>query len=119
MKYFNCLFLLFVVFYSNAQQLFNKPIVGGVTENSAKIFIRTTASANVILKYSTDSLFSNAMEKQFSTTTESYNFQMAELYNLTALTRYYYKVIINNIDNNEIYRFRTFPKMEKLGITKS
>lgn len=115
MKYFNCLFLLFVVFYSNAQQLFNKPIVGGVTENSAKIFIRTTASANVILKYSTDSLFSNAMEKQFSTTTESYNFQMAELYNLTALTRYYYKVIINNIDNNEIYRFRTFPKNGEVG----
>jgi len=41
-----------------AQNITHGPMIGGVTESSARIYIRTNQASNFTLEYSKDSLFS-------------------------------------------------------------
>jgi hypothetical protein len=111
--FFLCLIIIQPYIFS--QSLFNPPIVGGVTDTKAKIFVRTDASAEIQFIYSKDSLFSSLNIIPFTTQPDSYFFKMIELENLEPLTKYYYKIKINNQENNQIYKFKTFPREGEVG----
>lgn len=111
------LFILFIISYfiGISQALFHVPIVGGVTENKAKIVVRTTSPTNIKLLYDVDSLFTNPITIDTNSTAENYNILNVQLQNLLPNTKYYYKILINNIENNKTYRFKTFPKKNEVG----
>jgi hypothetical protein len=68
--FFLCLIIIQPYIFS--QSLFNPPIVGGVTDTKAKIFVRTDASAEIQFIYSKDSLFSSLNIIPFTTQPDSY-----------------------------------------------
>lgn len=105
-------FLLLLIFlrqFSFAQTITHGPMIGGVTENAARIYIRTDVPVNFILEYSTDSLFSSFDEINSATDGAWDNTKIISLENLTPLTDYYFRYRINgNIDPIQ-GQFKTFP----------
>lgn len=107
--------LSFCTFLLSAQTLFTKPLVGGVTENSARMFIRTTEPTNITVEYTENESFSISTSKTDVTQSNNSNVRIMELTGLKPLTRYYYRIFVNGETNGEIYRFKTFPKEGEVG----
>src|SRR4051812_33218484 len=97
------------------QTITHGPMIGGVTENAARIYIRMAVPVNFTLEYSTDSLFSTF--EQINSATDSLwdNTKIVDLNNLTPLTDYYFRYRINgNIDTTQ-GQFKTFPVQGTAG----
>ncbi|MDB5227066.1 MAG: C-terminal target protein [Bacteroidota bacterium] len=105
------LFLLLILLQQLlfAQTITHGPMIGGVTENAARIYIRTDVPVNFTLEYSTDSLFSSFDQINSATDSAWDNTKIVSLDNLTPLTDYYFRYRINgNIDATQ-GQFKTFP----------
>ena len=93
--------------------LTGSPVVGGMTTNQAKVIIRTDAAASsVVIEYDTDRNFSNPVATNGVPTVAASDFTATiVLANLTADTRYYYRVKVDNViqDPGVVLRFDTFP----------
>jgi alkaline phosphatase D len=88
------------------------PLVGAVTDTSAKIFARTDARATVRIEYSTDpSLASVTKSAQKKTLSASDFTVIAALSGLTPETTYYYRVTVDGAPQQSAPypSFRTFP----------
>lgn len=113
------LFLTFIISvnvkYTSAQGLSTKPLVGGVTESSARIFLRTTSPTSFKIEYALDSSFINSLFNVDETKSTNFNIKIVDLDGLQPLTRYYYRIYVNDVTNGDIYRFRTFPKEGQVG----
>jgi len=74
------------------------PVVGGVTDSQAQVFVRTNQSAAVILQYSTDPGLAGALSTSPITTTSTSDLTAKiPLSGLTAETTYYLNVLVNNV----------------------
>lgn len=88
------------------------PVVGGVTETAAKINVRTSAAAGVVIEYDTDSGFSSPTATSSVTTSSGDDFTVTvSISGLSADTRYYYRVKLDGTIKDPGYtlRFDTFP----------
>jgi phosphodiesterase/alkaline phosphatase D-like protein len=106
--------LLLVVSINFAQniEITNSIVVGGVTSNSARFWIRTSVPSQVNIEISEDNLFTNnILGEEISTTEEKGNAGIVEVDGLNASTKYYYRAISGNtiIDNLE-RSFWSFPE---------
>ena len=105
---FTC--LLFTPIFSDAQTISSGPVVGGVSENSARFFIRThTDSVSFILQLDTDSSFSQPIELNGSTSLVHFGSTIMDVSGLSASATYYYRVLINGIPDVKDGHFKTFP----------
>ena len=74
------------------------PVVGGVTDTEAKVFVRTDVAATVVLQYSTDPLFATYSASAGYPTVETSDFTtIIPLSGLSAETTYYLRVLVNGL----------------------
>jgi len=102
--------ILFGISISNFAQLNLGPIVGGVTQNSAIVLVKTYKPQTVQIE-----LFSekNPQPSIYSETvmsdTNNYNYVKIPIQNLSPNTNYYYRAIVDGIKSNRWHSFKTFP----------
>jgi alkaline phosphatase D len=88
------------------------PLVGGVTDTSARIFARTNRSANVAVEYSKDVSLVSSIQTNTVTTSRRHDWTtIVHLEGLEPQTKYYYAVLVNGIrqQNAPYPSFTTFP----------
>ncbi|MBI2417839.1 MAG: alkaline phosphatase D family protein [Ignavibacteriales bacterium] len=92
-------------------QVTNAVVVGGVTENSARFWCRLSAAGKFAIQLSTSAGFQNLITSQTITVTAESNFAgIANAASLSALTKYFYRVVVNDTIADTIQRyFSTFP----------
>ncbi|MFN8282479.1 MAG: alkaline phosphatase D family protein [Chitinophagales bacterium] len=93
----------------SAQNITHGPMIGGVSENSARIYIRTTSAVNFILEYSTDSTFTTFQQISSATDANLDTTKIVDLQNLEVFTDYYFRYRINGNVEGTIGHFKTFP----------
>jgi len=105
------LLLLLSVIIGNlqAQVVTHGPFIGAVTENSARVFVRSSIAAPVDIFVSTDSLFSSQMTFNGATIVADDSVGIIDLTGLQADTRYFYKAVISGSDTSNVQSFMTFP----------
>jgi len=100
-----------------AQTVIRGPIVGGVTDHSARITLQLSGSAAIALEYSTTSDFSSNVVRSSATQAveANKNFATLDLPNLSSSTRYYLRPVINDAVNSFTSErsFVTFPSEGK------
>jgi alkaline phosphatase D len=113
---FYVLVLFFFIFvsvpYADSAVLTHGPVVGGVTANKAKIFVRTDVSATVAIEYSTDPNFQTSlMTKTFQTTSLTNFTDIIPLSVLNPQATYYLNIHVNGIPqfSSNHPSFKTFP----------
>ncbi|WP_017443646.1 metallophosphoesterase family protein [Gayadomonas joobiniege] len=85
--------------------LFNGPMLGAVTQDSAKFWVRTAGSARVQI------IINDQLKSQTITTKQSDDFTgIADISGLTPNTKYKYYVLVNEkAYKNEAFHFVTYP----------
>src|SRR5213593_674725 len=79
-----------------SQVLTHGPVVGGVTDSTANVFVRTDQAATVEIHYGTDpNLSTYSTSQAFSTDLASDFTKIVPLANLMAETTYYLDVAVN------------------------
>ena len=99
-------------FYDGPPILTDGPLVGAVTDNSARVFARTSSAGTVQVRYSTSADLSDAGETDPVMTAEEEDFTTTiELTGLPPLTEIYYQVLVEGVDQFEapFPSFVTFP----------
>ncbi len=102
--------LLLQNFAAHAQSLTHGPIVGGVTENRARFYVRVSPSANANVRLALAPDFNNAITGQATRTDSTHDFAaLITIDNLLADRRYYYQALLNDTPAGEVRSFKTFP----------
>lgn len=92
------------------QQITHGPIIGALSNDSAKVYVRTTFAASPIVEYGTDSTFATFQTQSFTTLGSFDNSGIGVLRGLLPDTVYYYRLRIANVLNGGVGRFRTYPQ---------
>lgn len=100
---------------TQAQSIVRGPVLGGVTENSARIYFRTDSAANLQIDLATDTLFTAPVTYSNSTSAVSFMTAITDLNGLQPDTRYYYRVWVNGVMDTLRGTFRTFPPAGQPG----
>ena len=100
---------------AGAQNITHGPMIGGVTPNSARVYIRTGSAMSFDLEYSTDSLFSSFLSISSQTDSSLDNSKITDINNLLADTKYFIRFRSNNQIENLGGQFRTFPPEGSAG----
>ena len=96
-----------------ASTLTHGPIIGGLSSNSAKIWMRTDAAAKMKVLYKT-ATEESWHESGVTTTAENNDFTgTVELSSLTPDTTYNFKTVVGGTPSTEIYSFTTFTQLDK------
>ena len=92
-------------------EITNSVVVGGVTPNSARFWIRTSIPSKVNIEIADNNLFSNStISNEITTTVERGNSGIIDISGLTANTRYFYRAVSENVQIDSLERsFWTFP----------
>jgi alkaline phosphatase D len=108
---FTLLFPLLVSFSQNVE-ITNSIVVGGVTSNSARFWVRTSIPSQINIQLSESSDFSNPLlGSEITTTAERGNSGIVEVFGLNSNTHYFYRTISgSNIIDNIERSFKTFPE---------
>jgi alkaline phosphatase D len=88
----------------------NAIVVGGVTHNSARFWVRTDAGANVSVELSTSPNFLSSFLSNEQNVLVERNFAaIMSTENLQPNTRYYYRARVNGVAQDRVGSFMTFP----------
>ena len=91
-------------------QVSRGPLVGALTHEGAKLYVRTEQPSNVVVEYATNSQFANLQTVSFSTLANRDNSGQVSLGGLQADQVYYYRVRVNGGNPEGAGQFRTFPQ---------
>ncbi len=100
-----------------SQAITNSIVVGGVTSNSARFWVRVSESAEINIELSTTALFHTSILGLPVTTTKESDFSgIVNVSGLQPKTKYFYRALVNNqnVDNAE-RSFTTFPEPGEAG----
>ena len=105
--------LIFFVSFNFAQniEVTNSIVVGGVTSNSARFWIRTSNPSKVNIEISEDNAFANSsLSEELSTEEINGNAGIIEITGLKDNTKYFYRAVSENTVIDSLERsFWTFP----------
>jgi len=89
------------------------PIVGGVTDSSAIILVKTYSEQEVEIELFTQEDVENSVySERVKPLTENYNYVKIPINNLKPNTTYYYRAIVNDYPSKRWNSFQTFPAEE-------
>jgi len=93
-------------------EITNSIVVGGVTSNSARFWVRTSIPSQVNIELSADNIFTNGiLGSEIVTTAESGNAGIVEVDGLKPNSKYYYRATsISELNDNKERSFWTFPE---------
>jgi hypothetical protein len=98
-----------------AQLVTHGPVVGGVTTNAARMYLRTGSASLVRVELSTDTFFVSPITTTDSTEAWRDSSTLVELPGLAANTQYYYRVFVNGVLDTLRGYFKTFPPVGQKG----
>lgn len=105
---------------AEAQVLTHGPVVGGVTDTQANVFVRTDQAATVSLQYSTDPGFATFSVSDEHTTADVSDFTtIIPLSELSAETTYYLRVLVNGELQNQLPPYPSFATFAPPGTARS
>ena len=112
--------ILIIYFFFNSLMSFSQtithgPVIGAISDSSARIYIRSNNSANVTIEISKQSNFSSI--NSYPGIISNYN-DTSTIINLSGLedeTKYYFRIKLNNVLQQETGSFSTFPINGKKG----
>src|SRR5262245_13451812 len=79
-----------------AAGLTDGPVVGGVTDHSARVFARTDSAASVTVEYSASPSLTGSLVSPSVATSSGGDFTaIVSLDGLAPLTTYYYRILVN------------------------
>lgn len=111
--------LLFVLALSpaicSAQSIVSGPVVGGVTSESARIYIRTDVPTEFDLELDTLETFGTSFIVSDSTRSNQFNMVTADVEGLQPFKKYYYRYLIDGQAQDSVYEFTSFPEENELG----
>ena len=97
-------------FLTSAQHITHGPVTGGLTATTARMYVRTDAPMPYTIDVSTEPNFSTLLSFSDSTRPELDNSRIVTLSGLQSYTKYYYRVIIDGIEEERSGSFTTFPE---------
>lgn len=103
------LFILLFPIHLMAQYVTHGPIIGGLTYNSARLYARTNTPSTIEVQLATNQLFNGYTSKYLTTSISKDNSEILTISGLLPNTKYYYKLIIKNVQQGSIGSFTTFP----------
>ncbi len=115
--------VLVLIFLSHAQTLYAQrdplrlthgPMLGHVTDQSIRIWGRTSDAGTFAVRYGTDPQRLNQTSAPAATTVDHDMTGVAVLNDLQANTRYWYQVIVNDLPHGLPGSFRTLPRRRQL-----
>lgn len=113
---YTVLFLLiafpFLVF---PQSITSGPVVGGLTNNSARIYIRTDVPTEFDLELDTLPDFGTSFMVSDSTRSDQFSMVIADVQGLEPYKKYFYRYLINGQPQDSVYTFTSFPEEGALG----
>jgi phosphodiesterase/alkaline phosphatase D-like protein len=102
--------LILIPCTAGAQTLSHAIAVGGVTDQSARFWVRLTGVGEVAIQVDTDPAFPSPLIGSSATTTPEGNFAViVSISGLQAETRYYYRATIGGIPHSRVGSFMSFP----------
>lgn len=103
-----------------AQALTHGPVVGGVTDTGANVFLRTDQAATVSLHYSSSPSFNTFSVSESRATVSTSDFTaIVPLTGLTAETTYYLRVLVNDSLQNSLPPYPSFATFPPPGSSRS
>lgn len=99
----------------HAQYITQGPVIGAVTDNGCKIYIRTAQPAHVDFIVSTHNDFIGSITFSSNTNANHDKMIILPLTGLQPDTRYYYRVAVDGNEDSIKGNFRTFPEEGKPG----
>lgn len=100
---------IFISLTSHAQLITHGPLIGGVTHEAARVYVRTQVPAEITFQVSSDSLFGNFSSFEDSTKSVLDNSVIINIIAPEADTKYFIKTLVNGQPHSAINSFRTFP----------
>lgn len=109
MRTFFLLFSLFSGLSLSAQYISHGPVVGGVTDQSARMYVRTHTAQPFVLELDEDSNFGSPISLASATVSTLDNSVITDITGLAANQRYYYRLLFSGTADSLVGSFRTFP----------
>jgi hypothetical protein len=104
------LFFLLIFSQLSAQYITHGPVMGGTTDQSIRMYLRTDSARAFSIEVDLDSNFTNPLSFNNSTVPNLDNSVITDLTGLTADSKYYYRIWFGaNLDSLKTGYFRTFP----------
>jgi alkaline phosphatase D len=104
------LYLLFLLFQTSFSQVQLGPFVGGVTENSAVVIVKTYGEQDVAIElFTQEDVETSLYSETVKALNEHFNYVKIPLHNLKANTTYYYRAIVDGFRSRKWHSFQTFP----------
>lgn len=103
----------------HGQILTHGPVVGGVTDSEAKVFVRTDQAATVAIQYSIDPDLQSPAVSPSVVTNEASDFTtIISLSGLTAETPYYLNVLVNDVPQFSVKPYPVFTTFPPVGSSR-
>jgi alkaline phosphatase D len=103
-----------------SQVLTHGPVIGGVTDSTANVFVRTDQEASVALWYGTDpNLGASLTSETFQTSSANDFTKIIPLTNLTAETTYYMNVVVNGVPQSAPPPYPSFTTFAPNGSSRN
>ena len=115
MKQLYILALALSPLFSFSQEITSGPVVGGVTSESARIYIRTDISTEFDIELDTLENFGTSFSVTDSTRSNQFNTVIADINGLEPFKKYYYRYLIDGQAQDSVYSFTSFPEEGDLG----
>lgn len=109
MHQFFLLLCTILSFTTSAQYITHGPVVGGVTPNSARMYLRTSTVSEVRVELSVDTSFTSPITVTDTTEDWRDSAVLVSIPGLAANTTYYYRVFVNGALDTLRGSFQTFP----------
>ena len=109
------LFFFFAPIVVCAQSITSGPVVGGVTSESARIYIRTDFPTQFDIELDTLASFATSFLITDSTRSDQYSMVIADVEGLSPSKEYYYRFLFDGQPQDSVYTFTSFPDQGELG----
>lgn len=106
--------LLFPLFLFS-QSITSGPVVGGVTSESARIYIRTNVPTEFDIELDTLESFATSFTVSDSTRSDQFSMVITDVEGLQPFKDYYYRFLFNGQPQDSVYNFTSFPEVGDTG----
>ncbi|MCB0755706.1 MAG: alkaline phosphatase D family protein [Flavobacteriales bacterium] len=106
-----CFFSLSVL----AQSITSGPVVGGLTSESARIYIRTDVPTTFEIELDTLESFATSFTVSDSTRSDHFSMVITDVEGLEPFKDYFYRFLINGQPQDSVYNFTSFPEVGDTG----
>jgi alkaline phosphatase D len=110
--------LFFATNFLSAQLVTHGPVVGGVTPDFARMYVRTSTESEVRVELSEDTQFTNVISVTDSTQAWRDTAILISINGLNANTLYHYRVFVNGVLDTLRGYFKTYPPVGQKGYYK-